>query len=247
MQVVTFANQKGGVGKSALCTLAARYLVAAGKRVLILDSDPQGNQTQGLVSDDSYMRVNLLKALVDRSLSGYVIHISDLLHLCPSTPNLDDAGNLTERRYKDLLDPVSDDYDFCLIDTPGYLGGFFAASVIAASAVVCPFTLENWGILSTQNTLVKIKGLDRTKPVFAVANLVKGSPDSGTNADFLSHIPALFGDSFVPGVTIPNSAHIRNSINTSEVMSDAVAKHSSHFALTTFFNLVFSIQYSGGF
>ncbi len=149
-KIIAFANQKGGVGKTTTCVNMAAYLAKAGKKVLLIDLDPQGNATTGL---------GFTKAMVKRSVYHVMIEEEDVgsctlkteiegLSLLPSNIHL--AGAEVELVYKKsrekvlrmALQKIRPKYDFLLIDCPPSLGLLTINALTAADSVIIPIQCE---------------------------------------------------------------------------------------------------------
>ena len=123
-KIVSFSNQKGGVGKTTTCVNMAAYLAEFGKKALIVDIDPQGNATTGLGFSKSALKQSAYNVLIDdEKASENIVHTEvPNLDLLPS--NIDLAGAEVELVYKksrekvlkNALAEVRDAYDYILID-----------------------------------------------------------------------------------------------------------------------------------
>ena len=166
-KVIAIANQKGGVGKTTTAVNVSTILAKKGKKVILIDGDPQGNATSGLGIDKEveYSLYDVLINEVDitKTLQDTCVKT---LKLCPSNVNLAGAEaelvNLMsrEQRLKEKIDEIKDNYDFILIDCPPSLGlvtlNIFTASDSVLIPVQCEyFALEGLGQLINTINLVK--------------------------------------------------------------------------------------------
>ena len=129
-KTIAFSNQKGGVGKTTTCVNMAAYLASKGKKVLLVDLDPQGNATSGLGYAKSEIKTSVYNALIDEApVSGIALKTSVAnLDILPS--NIDLAGAEVELVYmkdrerilKKMLSEVKGFYDYITIDCPPSLG-----------------------------------------------------------------------------------------------------------------------------
>ena len=166
-KVISVANQKGGVGKTTttinLCTILAKK----GKKVLLIDADPQGNATSGLGVDKeievSTYDILANDATIEQSLQDTAIKN---LKVCPSNINLAGAEvelvsmMSREQRLKEKLEEIKDRFDYILIDCPPSLGLITLNAFTASDSVLIPvqceyYALEGLGQLLNTINLVK--------------------------------------------------------------------------------------------
>ena len=166
-KIISIANQKGGVGKTTTAINLSTVLAKKGKKVLMIDADPQGNGTSGVGVDK------------DQQFSVYDVLIEDIeientlqktqvrnLDLCPSNINLAGAEvqlvSMENREYKlkEKVDKIKDKYDFIIIDCPPSLGLITLNAFTASDSVLIPvqceyYALEGLGQLLNTIELVK--------------------------------------------------------------------------------------------
>lgn len=167
-KIIAIANQKGGVGKTTTTINLGASLATAGKRVLIIDADPQANATSGYGIDPRTMTSSIYECLVD----GYPMSGSEVatcvegLDLIGSRIDLAGAEleliNKSEREkvLTKLLEPVKDKYDYILIDCSPSLGLITVNALTAANSVIIPVQAEYFaleGISKLLNTIRIIK------------------------------------------------------------------------------------------
>ena len=150
-KIISFSNQKGGVGKTTTCVNMAAYLAAAGKKVLLVDLDPQGNATTGLGFSKSTLKKSVYNVLIDDEDAKENILPTELDNLFLLPANIDLAGAEVELVYKakrekvlkGALDKIKTLYDFILVDCPPSLGlitiNALAAADSAISAIISGF------------------------------------------------------------------------------------------------------------
>ena len=166
-KIIAVANQKGGVGKTTTTVNLSAILAKKGKKVILIDADPQGNATSGLGVEKDNVK-SLYDVLVNEEPIENILEETSIknLKVCPSNINLAGAEvelvSLMSREYrlKEQLDTVKDKYDFILIDCPPSLGLITLNAFTAADSVLIPvqceyYALEGLGQLINTINLVK--------------------------------------------------------------------------------------------
>ena len=179
-KTIAITNQKGGVGKSTTSVNLAAALGEAGKRVLLIDLDPQGNSTSGFgVEKTAGMKCVYDGLLNDEPVESLIVPTRlENIDIIPATINLAGAevelvaAISRETRLADLLDPIRDSYDFILIDCPPSLGLLTINALTASDALLIPiqcefYALEGLSKLLDSMKLVKNR-LNRGLEVFGV-------------------------------------------------------------------------------
>lgn len=168
-EIITIANQKGGVGKTTTAINLAASLAVAEKKVLLIDVDPQANATTGLGFNRNNYEYNIYHVFTGRKKLSDIILKTELanLHLAPSNIGLvgieqELAKDELERKVvlKNQLKEVADEYDFIIIDSPPALGSITVNAFAASDSVIIPIQCEFYaleGVAMVLNTIKIIK------------------------------------------------------------------------------------------
>lgn len=169
-KIIAVTNQKGGVGKTTTSINLSAAMALKGKKVLLVDTDPQGNATSGLGINKSKENKNLYSLMIENVDIGECIRKTaiDKLHVLPSSIDLAGAEielvNVMAREFvlKTALEQVKDKYDFIFIDCPPSLGLLTLNSLSAADSVLIPiqcefYALEGLGQLVNTINLIQKK------------------------------------------------------------------------------------------
>lgn len=196
-KIIAIANQKGGVGKTTTCINLAASLAATHRNILLIDLDPQGNATMGSGIDKNDIEATTCDLLLGEvSLADLVVKNDEVEYdILPGNGDLTAAEVALmempnrERKLRDALADVHDQYDYILIDCPPSLNMLTLNALVAANSVMIPMQCEYYAleglsalmetvesIRSTVNPDLQIEGLLRTMydPRNNLANDVSG-------------------------------------------------------------------------
>ena len=189
-KVLAITNQKGGVGKTTTAVNLAACLGALGRRVLLVDFDPQGNATSGVGLDKTTLDRTVYHVVIGgEDVRSVIRHTEYDLDVLPS--NVDLAGaevelataaDGRETRLKAAIDAVRDDYDFILIDSPPSLGLLSLNALTAADGMLIPIQCEFYaleGVSELMRTLDLVR--DGLNPSLEVSGVLLTMFDSRTN------------------------------------------------------------------
>lgn len=167
-KVIAICNQKGGVGKTTTAVNLATYLAFSGKRILLLDIDPQGNATSGLGINKHNIKTSIYDLIIGEIDPHPIVINTGItnLSLIPSTLSLTGAevelvGIMgREYRLKKAISTLLSEYDFVFIDCPPSLGLLTVNALAAADSVLIPIQCEYYaleGLSQLVNTIRLVK------------------------------------------------------------------------------------------
>ena len=189
-KIVCIANQKGGVGKTTTCVNLGAALALLGKKILVVDFDPQGNASSGLGIGLDARDINIYHVIIDEEPIETVIRDTEIkkLRCIPSDRNLIGADvellDMPDRseRLANVLNTLRDDYDYILIDCPPSLGQLTINAFVAADTVLVTLQSEYYaleGLSELMNTIELIK--ERLNERLDIEGFLVTMYDSRTN------------------------------------------------------------------
>ena len=169
-KIIAVTNQKGGVGKTTTAVNLAACLAYKGKKVLVIDSDAQGNSTSGLGVSKDNIEYSLYDCLADSSKTKDAVIKTSCrgLSLIPSLPELSAAeielaGEENREHFLEkALDEVRDDFDFIIIDSPPALGMLTINIMTASDSVLIPIQCEYYALEGLSQLITSIKNIKKS-------------------------------------------------------------------------------------
>ncbi|MCP3033440.1 ParA family protein [Halobacillus sp. A1] len=207
-KVISVGIQKGGVGKSTASSIVAYHLKERGFRVLCVDMDGQGNFTQLLTGEDDlyeFRGSTIYNALKDENASSHILKIDDKLHLVAGDEYI---NTLTPSFHKELkgnyhhvlskaLEPVKNEYDYIIVDTPPALGEISIISLSASDYVLIMFETSKFCYNSLKSYLETINAVQsKVNPNLEILGVLRNMIDvrRTDNKYFSDKVKEEFGD-----------------------------------------------------
>ena len=189
-RIIAIANQKGGVGKTTTSINLSSCLAEAGKKILAIDLDPQGNTTSGLGVDKDDLENTVYELMLDECSIKQCIrsNIYDNLCLIPSNVNLSAAEieliGVKDKEYilKNEVEWIKDDFDYIIIDCPPSLNMLTVNGMTTADSVIVPIQCEYYaleGLSQLLHTINLVK--ERLNPRLTIEGVVFTMYDARTN------------------------------------------------------------------
>ncbi|MBQ1597234.1 MAG: ParA family protein [Lachnospiraceae bacterium] len=154
-KIIAIANQKGGVGKTTTSINLSACLAELGKKVLVIDLDPQGNTTSGLGIDKDELENTVYELMLDEcSIKESIVDVDGLnnLKVIPSNVNLAGAEiellGINDKEYilKNAVDYIAEDFDYIMIDCPPSLNMLTVNAMTTADSVLVPIQCEYYAL-----------------------------------------------------------------------------------------------------
>lgn len=188
-RVLALANQKGGVAKTTTCLNLGAALSKRGRRVLLVDLDPQANLTLGLGLDPYQQQNTSYEVLLNPERGGgfAVQSVSEGLDLIPATldmaaAELELAGKIgRETLMREALAPLRDAYDYIMIDPPPSLGLFTLNALVAADEVLIPLQVHIYALRGLAQLQKTVKLVQKLNPPLRIGGIVCTMVDRRNN------------------------------------------------------------------
>lgn len=239
-KIIAFANQKGGVGKTTTCVNLSAYMAAMGKKVLIVDMDPQGNATSSVGVDKSQELKSIYNIMSGENYVEEVVRKTSIqgLDIIPSELNLAGAEielvqmDNRENVIKNILNRLKNSYDFICIDCPPSLGLLTVNALTACDSVLIPIQCEFFaleGLSQLMNTVKLVKKHLNNK--IDIEGVVLTMKDNRSNLvqQVSDEINKFFGK-YVLKTTIPRNIRLAEAPSYGETILTYDPKSKGAFA-----------------
>ena len=239
-KIIAFANQKGGVGKTTTCVNVSAYFAAMGKKVLIVDMDPQGNATSAVGVDKTDETKSIYNIISGENYVEEVVVKTNIqgLDIIPSELNLAGAEiemvqmDNREIIVKNILNRLKNSYDFICVDCPPSLGLLTVNALTAADSVLIPIQCEFFaleGLSQLMNTVKLVKKHLNSR--IDIEGVVLTMKDSRSNLvqQVSNEIKKFFGK-YVLETTIPRNIRLAEAPSYGEPILTYDPKSKGAFA-----------------
>ena len=189
-EIMAIANQKGGVGKTTTTINLSAALAEQGKKVLIIDMDPQGNTSSGHGIDKDELETTVYQLMIGDNSFDECVQKDVFENLDVLAANVNLAGieietmDMEDRNYilRDIISEVEDKYDFIIIDCPPSLNTLTINSMTTADSVLVPIQCEYYALEGLSQLIYTINLVkDRLNPKLTINGVVFTMYDGRTN------------------------------------------------------------------
>ncbi|MDH5659682.1 MAG: ParA family protein [Gammaproteobacteria bacterium] len=212
-KIIAIANQKGGVGKTTTCINLAASLAATHRNVLLIDLDPQGNATMGSGIDKNSTKYTTCDLLLgDVNLKDLVVKNEEVEYdILPGNGDLTAAEVALmemphrERKLRDALADVREQYDYILIDCPPSLNMLTLNALVAANSVMIPMQCEYYALEGLSSLIETVESIrNSVNPELQIEGLLRTMFDPRNNlandvsGQLLLHFPKKVYRTIIP-------------------------------------------------
>ena len=189
-KIVSITNQKGGVGKTTTCVNLAAFIALTGRKVLIVDMDPQGNASSAVGKEVKDSDNTIYEVLLGECSAKEAIYPTAMkgLDILPSTVDLSGAEvelvHLTNREHilKDAMSTIKSDYDYIFIDCPPSLSLLTVNALTATNSIIIPIQCEYFALVGLGQLMNTVKLIKKhLNPTIEIEGVLLTMKDSRSN------------------------------------------------------------------
>lgn len=189
-KIIAIANQKGGVGKTTTSVNLSTCLAQQGKKVLLVDHDPQGNATSGIGLKKNEIKYCIYDVLINETPIEQIVLSTQVSNLVVAPATIRLAGAEAElvgmiardQRLKKSLEPIKSKYDYILIDCPPSLGNLTINALAAADSVIVPIQCEYYALEGLSQLIKTVQLVQKySNPHLQIEGVVLTMFDKRTN------------------------------------------------------------------
>ncbi len=228
-KIIAITNQKGGVGKTTTSINLSAALAKMNCRVLLVDSDPQGNATGGLGINKSTLHQTIYDVLINGTAAKYVLQQTNFgVTVLPSNINLAGAevelvsAMARENKLKNALALIRDEFDFIIIDCPPSLGLLTVNALNAADSVIIPIQCEFYALEGVSQLMKTIEIVrSNLNPILKIEGIVMTMFDVRTNLSrqVAEEVKKIFAD-YLYETIIPRSIKLSEAPGFGKPVTD---------------------------
>ena len=212
-KVIAVVNQKGGVGKTTTAVNLSASLQRLGKRVLLVDADPQGNATTSLGVEKNQLKSSIYTMMIEGENAEQVIQHTPYEDLIPASRDLAGAAvelvGMANREFilKNALAPLRYKYDYIFIDCPPSLELLTLNALCAADGILIPVQAEFFALEGLSDLMTTVRVIKRRlNPPLAIEGVLLTMYDNRTNLSLqvAENVTRYFGDKVYKTVILRN-------------------------------------------
>jgi len=233
-KIISVCNQKGGVGKTTTAINLASFLAFAGRKVLLVDCDPQANATSGIGLDKKQIKESIYDVLINEKQFSQLLVNTKVTNLWLAPSNLELTGievelvsiEGRELRLKNALEPIKSSYDYIFLDAPPSLGLLTINALTASDSTLIPLQCEYYAleglsqllktinlVRQNLNPILEIEGVLLTMADFRTnltSEVIKEARDFFKDKVYRTIIPRSIRLSEAPGFGLPIILYDKN-------------------------------------
>lgn len=220
-KAISVCNQKGGVGKTTTAINLGAFLAMAGKQLLLIDMDPQGNTTSGLGIDKNSIMQSIYNVLIDATAAEKAVMPTQVERLSLIPSNIDLTGievelaglDKREFRLRSAIDSLKGNYDYIIMDCPPSLGLLTVNALVASDTALIPIQCEYYALEGLSHLLKTIELVrNQLNPSLRIEGAVLTMADYRTNlsSEVISDVRGFFKEKVFETV-IPRNIKVAES------------------------------------